>query len=606
MRKCAVLGPKPAKYWHTLQLCDQRVVARLSSGLWGVALSKPFDFSKELGIFRSAGKWGRAGWKLGRHVKADRVRRQIEEEYGAETAEAVAAAIASGRNYDAILERAKKRKAETEERDRLLQKPPPLHGSAAWADATDLQRFLKGRDAFDNPSSILLGTFLEEGARDPAGFVHWDGDGHLLTLAPTRSGKSVTTIIPNLLRYRGSAVVLDPKGELYEETSAWRAKNVGPVYRIAPFDDGTNPATRRFPRHGFNPLARIRSQHQARGLAQLMFPRDPNGQEFFNDDVVGFLTGVILYILDSAPERRRNLGTVREATAAPLEQFKKIVRHMAESRLQAVREAADNAVGKSGDRGLPNLRDTLHSKLSLWSDPALIAATDRNDVDFASLKDRPATVYITVPFNLLEPYAPFVKVLLKHALDAMLDNPAKPEIPVLFVLDEFLSLGPFADFRNAIRTHASAGVRLWFFLQDMGTLEEHYPGKAWQAFLNTSVKQFFGIDDPFTAELVGRYLGNQTVAYRSVQTSGNVSAQMGSWFEDGSAGVSLSSGESIQFLGRPLLTPDEVMALLSDWHANGTRTGIMHIRGPRAFKARLVPFTDSDVCKSRRGAYVGH
>ncbi|MGT2501225.1 type IV secretory system conjugative DNA transfer family protein [Bradyrhizobium guangxiense] len=290
------------------------------------------------------------------------------------------------------------------------------------------------------------------------------------------------------------------KARLYEETSAWRAKNVGPVYRIAPFDDGTNPATRRFPRHGFNPLARIRSQHQARGLAQLMFPRDPNGQEFFNDDVVGFLTGVILYILDSAPERRRNLGTVREATAAPLEQFKKIVRHMAESRLQAVREAADNAVGKSGDRGLPNLRDTLHSKLSLWSDPALIAATDRNDVDFASLKDRPATVYITVPFNLLEPYAPFVKVLLKHALDAMLDNPAKPEIPVLFVLDEFLSLGPFADFRNAIRTHASAGVRLWFFLQDMGTLEEHYPGKAWQAFLNTSVKQFFGIDDPFTAE----------------------------------------------------------------------------------------------------------
>ena len=55
---------------------------------------------------------------------------------------------------------------------------------------------------------------------------------------------------------------------------------------------------------------------------------------------------------------------------------------------------------------------------------------------------------------------------------------------------------------RAIRTHASAGVRLWFFLQDMGTLEEHYPGTAWHAFLNTSVKQFFGVDDPFTADLV--------------------------------------------------------------------------------------------------------
>jgi type IV secretion system protein VirD4 len=254
-------------------------------------------------------------------------------------------------------------------------------------------------------------------------------------------------------------------------------------------------------------------------------------------------------------------------------------------------------------RGAGNLRDTLHSKLSLWSDPALLAVTDRNDVDFARLKDETATVYITVPLNLLEPYGPFVKVLLKAALDAMQENPAKPKYPVLFVLDEFLSLGPFADFRNAIRTHASAGVRLWFFLQDMGTLEEHYPGTAWHAFLNTSVKQFFGTDDPFTAELIGRYLGNQTVAYRSRQTGGNVSAQMGNWFENGSAGVSLSSGESIQFLGRPLLTPDEVMAQVSDWHGDGTRTGIVHIRGPRAFKVRLVPFDKSPTCRARIGAF---
>lgn len=334
-----------------------------------------------------------------------------------------------------------------------------------------------------------------------------------------------------------------------------------------------------------------------------MFPRDPNGQEFFNDDAVNFLTGLILYVIDCAPPGRRNLGTVREGAAASRKQFDHLLGLMAVSRLPSVREAAHNVIGKSKDRGLPNLRDTLHSKLALWSDPAILAVTDRDDVDFAALKDRPATVYITVPLELQEPYSPFVKVLLKAALDAMLDNPVVPQIPVLFILDEFLSLGPFADFRNAIRTHASAGVRLWFFLQDMGTLQEHYPGTGWQAFLNTSVKQFFGIDDPFTAELVGRYLGNQTVAYRSTQTGANVSAQMGNWFDDGTAGVTFSNGESIQFLGRPLMTPDEVMALLSDWHADGTRTGIVHIRGPRAFKVQLVPFEFSETCKARIGTF---
>lgn len=217
-------------------------------GAW--ALSKPFDLSRELNILRSAGPWARRTLKAGRHLKAALIRRQIEQEYDAETAEAVAAAIASGCSYQAILERASKRKAETAERERLLVEPPPLHGSAAWATAKDLPRFLRGRGHFDHPSSILLGTLLEEGASDPAGFVHWDGDDHLLTLAPTRAGKSVTTIIPNLLRYRGSVVVLDPKGELYKETSAWRAKNVGPVHRIAPFDDGADPTPSIFPGTG--------------------------------------------------------------------------------------------------------------------------------------------------------------------------------------------------------------------------------------------------------------------------------------------------------------------------------------------------------------------
>ncbi|HEX3872265.1 MAG TPA: type IV secretory system conjugative DNA transfer family protein, partial [Pirellulales bacterium] len=288
-------------------------------------------------------------------------------------------------------------KKEREEREALLLNPPPLHGSAKWAGMNELKPFLRRRESFDDPSSILLGAFAGEND-DPSGFVHWDGDGHLLTVAPTRTGKAVTTIIPNLLRYRGSAVVLDPKGELYEKTSAWRAANVGPVWRIAPFDDGRNPATARFPRHGFNPLARVRSQHEARALAELMFPRDPNGQEFFNDDAVGFLTGLILFILQSAPERRRTLGTLRQSTSAPLPQFKKVAARMAKSRVASIREAANNVIGKNPERGLPNLRDTLHSKLALWSDPALIAATDRDDVDFGHLKDRPGTVYITVPF----------------------------------------------------------------------------------------------------------------------------------------------------------------------------------------------------------------
>jgi predicted Zn-dependent protease len=75
-------------------------------------VSSPFGFSKELGVFKSAANSVRRGMKVGRHIAADRARRQVEQEYGTETAEAVAAAVVAGRSPRAILENTKRRKAE--------------------------------------------------------------------------------------------------------------------------------------------------------------------------------------------------------------------------------------------------------------------------------------------------------------------------------------------------------------------------------------------------------------------------------------------------------------------------------------------------------------
>lgn len=187
------------------------------------------------------GKAWKGAVQLKREHDAKRAYADALETFDAETAEAVAAAVRAGREPQAILERAARQQRERAERARLLASPPPLHGSARWATPNDLKPLLRGREAFDDPRSLLLGGIADESGRQ-AGFLHWDDDGHLLTVAPTRTGKAYTTIIPNLLRYRGSCVVLDPKGELYEKTSRWRA-TLGPVYRIDAFDDGSDPRT---------------------------------------------------------------------------------------------------------------------------------------------------------------------------------------------------------------------------------------------------------------------------------------------------------------------------------------------------------------------------
>ena len=54
--------------------------------------------------------------------------------------------------------------------------------------------------------------------------VGWDDDRHVMTIAGTRAGKGTSLIIPNLFLYKGSALVLDPKGENAEMTAARRGK----------------------------------------------------------------------------------------------------------------------------------------------------------------------------------------------------------------------------------------------------------------------------------------------------------------------------------------------------------------------------------------------
>ncbi|MFK0207188.1 type IV secretory system conjugative DNA transfer family protein [Agrobacterium sp. NPDC090283] len=543
--------------------------------------------------FSLAAKWGKWGFKAGRNLKARFARHEVEERYGPEVADAVEADIRVGRDPGPRLERAERDRIAREERERQLADPPPLYGSARWPTSADLKSHLRDRAAFNDPRSILLGSFTDDNQASPSGFVHWDGDGHLLTIAPTRSGKALTTIIPNLLRYQGSCVVLDPKGELFEATSKWRS-TLGPVYRIAPLDNGSGK-----PVHRFDPLSRIKRQSDARAIAQMMFPRDPHASSFFMDDAVGIMTGFIMHVRDNAPPHRRTLATVSDLAVLKGESLLAWAERMARHPSSA--DAGRALLAKNAERGLKVLEETLASKLHEWRDIDIRNSVDGNDVSFESLKDHTATVYIEIPFHMMQTFSGYLRVVLKAALDAMLANPRVPDIPVLFVLDEFLNIGPFPEFRDAIRTHAGAGVRLWFFLQDIYSIEQHYPGNSWRPFLNCAVKQFFGINDNETAKMVGDYLGHKTHAIRTTSSSTNVSSHLSGQMGDGSTNSGFSMTEGIQFLGRPLMTHDEIKELLGGWQGEGWRYGITDIAGLRPFKTQLVVHEKSENCRQRIG-----
>lgn len=523
---------------------------------------------------KTAGAWGRT-------IAANRVRAQLKRQgYDPITADAAAEAVKQGRDPAAVIAAADQARQARQRQAAMKANPPPIHGSARWANADDLTaaNLVRTREPGTGPG-LLLGHAHDQ-------HLYWNGESHLLTVAPTRTGKATMQIIPNLLRYQGSAVVLDPKGELASATAAWRQKHVGPVYLLNPFDlpPYDLPAAR------YNPLDFVRDERDATKLAEMIYPRvQDDRHRFFDNEAIGFLTAAVYFLARYAPAAHRTFGTLRRAVSGLNAEFYGMVRAMTDPAMpDSIRNAANNALSKNTDTGLPRLIDSLNQHLRIWDTPGLVNATATSDFDFRELKDQAATVYLLLPFDELTTFSTFVQLIFAAALDGMLMNPRRPDTPVLFVLDEFLALEPDDRFVNALRTHASAGARPWFFLQDLPTLEQKYP-TTWKSFLQVETKTFFGTDDPYTAELIATYLGDRTVAYESA--SGGPSVAGG--------GASYSITENLQLTGRPLLTPGEVIQRLASHDARQPRQAIHFLRGVPPVAATLTPWFKDPLATAR-------
>ena len=103
------------------------------------------------------------------------------------------------------------------------------HGSARFASRKELKK-LQGGDG------LLIGRIPGTGR-----LLRYDGPAHLITLAPTRAGKGVGTVIPNLLAVDRSVLVIDPKGENARVAGDAR-RRFGTVHVLDPFEVSGMPS----------------------------------------------------------------------------------------------------------------------------------------------------------------------------------------------------------------------------------------------------------------------------------------------------------------------------------------------------------------------------
>lgn len=359
-----------------------------------------------------------------------------------------------------------------------------LDTGAKWMDRNDLHSSRYYTDTF-KPETLVLGYEASTGAP-----VCFSGAESLITIGGPGSGKSQCQVIPNLLRYRGSAIVLDVKGELWDATAGYRSNHYGPVYRFAPTDPSR--CTHRYNPFDFISNDPAQAADQATVLTYQVVVDDPNLKEpYWENRGRDLMWAFAMMVAVKASPEKRTMKGLAELMSVPFsDDPDSDIQLLLDSMTRMAKrtgifdlEAAANAIRagiKAGGTRLEGVLDTGRRYLSVFTrSPTIEKTIATSDWRPEHFRNKPGTtLYICVPPAELKAYAPIIRIMLiQHTRILMKKQMQQGELPITFFLDEMPQLGNFESILELQDVGRGSGLRLWMFAQYIAQLEAAFGNK---------------------------------------------------------------------------------------------------------------------------------
>lgn len=281
------------------------------------------------------------------------------------------------------------------------------HGSARFANKAETAEFGGAS------GGLLIGRDWKTQK-----LLRYHGPAHLLTLAPTRAGKGVGTVIPNLLLAERPMLVVDPKGENVKVAGPARAM-LGPVHILDPFG-----ITGHHDLAAMNPMDRLHPDsldlgEDAATLADALV-MDPSGQvseAHWNEEAKALLGGLILFAALHEEPHRRNLGTVREYLTLPPDAFTALLKLMQDSTHAhgLIARAANRFVGKA-DREAASVMSNAQRHTHFLDSPRMAKVLERSTFRFSDLRRELCSIFLVLPPNRMDAYARWLRLMVTESL----------------------------------------------------------------------------------------------------------------------------------------------------------------------------------------------
>ncbi len=456
---------------------------------------------------------------------------------------------------------------------RIYSRDPMVHGSAQWADIKHLQ----AKNYVAN-GKIFLGYGVPERSKGWKYAITSNTQRHLVTVAPTRSGKLLTACMPRCLDHQGSLFALDVKdGELSLISARYRRDVLGrKVVLVDPWDCASSKLGMAPAR--INPLDWLDPENDdfiedALLIADTIVTSSGGSDSFWSDEARALITGLILYVAATPPslfpteEKSRDLAQVRRLLNLTKYEFNALIAGkfvedeggnyhlvhpgMAQSSNHHVRAASGRILSKA-DKELSGVISTAQQNTHFLESPRIQKSLSHSDFKFEELQDGVIDIYIVLPAGRLTTYNRFLRMLISIGITAITRFKSKPNPPVYFLIEEAAALGRLEVIEVAYGLMAGFGMQLHMIVQDLNQLASIYE-QRWQTFIaNSGVIQIFGTQDLMTAEYVSRLCGMTTIESLS-EKSAELRASLLSDPQHFSRDDALIS--------RSLITPNEVITM---------------------------------------------
>lgn len=461
-----------------------------------------------------------------------------------------------------------------------------LHGSARWAEKEDILK----AGLLGNNQGVYVGAWI-----DKEGTFHYlrhNGPEHILTFAPTRSGKGLGLVLPTLLSWPHSVVITDLKGELWAMTSGWR--KVHAQNKVIRFEPATSNGSA-----CWNPIDEIRigtdyEVGDAQNLATLI--ADPEGkglESHWQKTSQALLVGLILHVIYKLKVEGHvaSIPNIDQMLADPNNTIANLLIEMTRyPHVNGINHGVINASARDmldrPEEEAGSILSTLKSYLSLYRDPVVARNVSSSDFCIKDLMNHedPVSLYIVTQPNDKNRLQPLVRLLLNMIVRLLADkmefervlpnssawqrflakiSPHKAPVHsvnskktykhrLLGMIDEFPSLGKLDILQESLAFVAGYGIKFYLICQDLNQLKSRERGYGPDETItsNCHIQNAFPPNRIETAAHISKLTGITTVIKEQITTSGRRTSLMLN-----------QMSHTYQEIQRPLLTDDECMRL---------------------------------------------